>query len=70
MDGLAYITKIIKERHEEPVPVYNFHVKEWASYFVGEVRVYVHNGSKHIASKNKKRYSPKQKKNCHIESRQ
>ena len=44
MDGMACITKIVKERHEEPVPVYNFHVKEWASYFVGEVRVYVHNG--------------------------
>ena len=43
MDGCAYITKIEKTRHEEPVPVYNFHVKEWASYFVGEVRVYVHN---------------------------
>ncbi|WP_304819048.1 hypothetical protein [uncultured Clostridium sp.] len=24
--------------------MYNFHVKEWASYFVGKVRVYVHNG--------------------------
>ena len=44
MDGMACINKIVKERHEEPVPVYNFHVKEWASYFVGEVRVYVHNG--------------------------
>ena len=44
MDGMACITKIVKERHEEPVTVYNFHVKEWASYFVGEVRVYVHNG--------------------------
>ena len=42
MDGMACITKIVKERHEEPVTVYNFHVKEWASYFVGEVRVYVH----------------------------
>ncbi len=27
--------------------MYNFHVKEWASYFVGEVRVYVHNGKGH-----------------------
>ncbi len=36
MDGMACITKIVKERHEEPVPVYNFHVKEWASYFVGK----------------------------------
>ena len=44
MEGTACITKIVKERHEEPVTVYNFHVKEWASYFVGEVRVYVHNG--------------------------
>ena len=43
MDGCAYITKIEKIRYEEPVPVYNFHVKEWASYFVGEVRAYVHN---------------------------
>ena len=43
VDGMACITKIVKERHEEPVPVYNFHVKEWASYFVGEVRIYVHN---------------------------
>ncbi len=48
MDGMACITKIVKERHEEPVPVYNFHVKEWASYFVGEVRVYVHNGKGHV----------------------
>ena len=47
MDGCAYITKIEKIRYEEPVPVYNFHVKEWASYFVGEVRIYVHNGKKH-----------------------
>ncbi|MEZ3422378.1 MAG: hypothetical protein K1W39_01540 [Lachnospiraceae bacterium] len=43
VDGMACITKIVKERHEEPVPVYNFHVKEWVSYFVGEVRIYVHN---------------------------
>lgn len=27
--------------------MYNFHVKEWKSYFVGEVRVYVHNGRNH-----------------------
>ena len=47
MDGMACITKIVKERHEEPVPVYNFHVKDWASYFVGEVRIYVHNGPGH-----------------------
>ncbi len=44
VDGIACITKIVKERHEEPVPVYNFHVKDWASYFVGKVRSYVHNG--------------------------
>ncbi len=46
-DGMACITKIVKERHEEPVPMYNFHVKERASYYVcggGEVRIYVHNG--------------------------
>ncbi len=47
MDGMVCITKIVKERHEEPVPVYNFHVKDWASYIVGEVRVYVHNGKGH-----------------------
>ncbi len=44
VDGIACITKIVKERHEEPVPVHNFHVKDWASYFVGKVRIYVHNG--------------------------
>lgn len=44
MDGPAQITKIVKVRHEEKVPTYNLHVKEWASYFVGEARVYVHNG--------------------------
>ena len=44
MDGPARITKIVKVRHEEKVPTYNLHVKEWASYFVGKVRVYVHNG--------------------------
>lgn len=27
MDGYVYITKIEKTRHEEPVSVYNFHVK-------------------------------------------
>ncbi len=31
--------------------MYNFHVKEWASYFVGEVRVYVHNGKVHGSKK-------------------
>lgn len=47
MYGMACITKLVRERNEEPVPVYSFHVKDWASYFVGEVRVYVHNGRKH-----------------------
>ena len=60
---MACITKIVKERHEEPVPVYNFHVKEWASYFVGEVRAYVHNGKeRHITSKHKKKYKPENEK--------
>ncbi len=40
--------------------MYNFHVKEWASYFVGEVRVYVHNGKGHRKHKvfkiSKKKY--------------
>ena len=35
----------MKERHEEPVIVYNMAVKDWVSYFVGQVRVYVHNGA-------------------------
>ncbi len=45
MEGTACITKIVKERHEEPVTVYNLAVKDWVSYFVGKVRVYVHNGA-------------------------
>ena len=45
MEGTACITKIVKERHEEPVTVYNLAVKDWVSYFVGQVRVYVHNGA-------------------------
>ncbi len=45
MEGTACITKIVKERHEEPVTVYNLAVKDWVSYFVGQVRVYVHNGN-------------------------
>ena len=45
MEGTACITKIVKERHEEPVTVYNLAVKDWVSYFVGKVRVYVHNGN-------------------------
>ena len=44
MESTACITKIVKERHEEPVTVYNLAVKDWVSYFVGNVRVYVHNG--------------------------
>ncbi len=44
MEGTACITKIVKERHEEPVTVYNLAIKDWMSYFVGQVRVYVHNG--------------------------
>ena len=44
MEGTACITKIVKERHEEPVTVYNLAVKDWVSYFVGKVRVYAHNG--------------------------
>ncbi len=45
MERTACITKILKERHEEPVTVYNLAVKDWVSYFVGQVRVYVHNGN-------------------------
>ena len=45
MEGTACITKIVKERHEEPVTVYNLTVKDWVSYFVGNLRVYVHNGN-------------------------
>ena len=41
--GTACITKIVKERHEEPVIVYNLAVKDWISYFVWKVWVYVHN---------------------------
>ncbi len=43
IDGCAYITKIGKIRYEESVPVYNFHVKDWLSYFVGLTRIYIHN---------------------------
>ncbi|MCI9080098.1 MAG: hypothetical protein HFH68_14515 [Lachnospiraceae bacterium] len=46
MNGFAYITKVEKTRHEEPVIVYNFHVKDWTSYFVGKIRGYVHNDEK------------------------
>ncbi|MDE7312394.1 MAG: hypothetical protein K2N87_12375 [Eubacterium sp.] len=44
MDGTARITKIVKIRYEVPVPVYNFCVEGWESYFVSKCRVYVHNG--------------------------
>ena len=43
MDGFVHITKVEKTRHEEPVAVYNFHVKDWVSYFVGKIKCYVHN---------------------------
>ena len=42
MDGFVHITKVEKTRHEEPVAVYNFHVKEWISFFVGRIKIYVH----------------------------
>ena len=50
MEGTACITKIVKERHEEPVTVYNLAVKDWVSYFVGQVKVYVHNGNGYESS--------------------
>ena len=40
----AHITKVERTRHEEAVPVYNFHVKDRVSYFVGKIKCYVHNG--------------------------
>ena len=43
--GTACITKIVKERHEEPVIVYNLALKNWVSYFAGKARVYVYNGN-------------------------
>jgi len=45
MEGTSCITKIVKERHGNPVTVYNLAVKDWVPYFVGKVRVYVHNGT-------------------------
>lgn len=47
MYSFVHIIKVEKTRHEEIVPMYNFHVKDWTSYFVGQVRVYVHNGGKY-----------------------
>ncbi len=44
MDGFVHITKVERTRHEEAIPVYNFHVKDWVSYFVGKIKCYVHNG--------------------------
>jgi hypothetical protein len=44
IDGIVCITKIVKKRHEETVSVYNFHIKEWALYFLWEIRMYIHNG--------------------------
>lgn len=44
-EGQACITKIVKERHEEAVQMYNMHVKDWVSYFVGRIKAYVHNGA-------------------------
>lgn len=41
--GEVPITKIEKTRYEEPVKVYNLQVKEWESYFVSRMQVYVHN---------------------------
>ncbi len=43
MDGFVNITKVEKTRYEEPVAVYNFHVKDWTSFFVGRIKGYVHN---------------------------
>lgn len=50
MDGTALITKIVKERHEHPVTVYNFYVAEWESYFVTGRLVYVHNGKGYVTA--------------------
>ena len=60
MEGTACITKIIKERHEEPVTVYNLAVKDWVSYFVGQVRVYVHNGIGYDGKKSLLESTPKE----------
>ncbi len=51
MDGLVQITKIVKVRHEEPVPVYDLQVKDWESYFVGKAQLYVHNCGKKPAKR-------------------
>lgn len=44
-DRFAFITMVGRERQEEAVTVYNFHVEDWASYFVSELNIYVHNGA-------------------------
>ncbi len=41
--GEVVITRIFKERFEEPVDVYNLQVEEWKSFFVSKMQVYVHN---------------------------
>lgn len=33
----------MKKRHEVPIIVYNFHVKDWSAYFVSKINAYVHN---------------------------
>ncbi|MCI8749476.1 MAG: hypothetical protein HFH67_16730 [Lachnospiraceae bacterium] len=43
MNGFVHITKVEKTRHEEAIQVYNFHVKDWTSFFVGKIKCYVHN---------------------------
>lgn len=43
MDGTLNITGIVRKRHEKPVIVYNFHVKDWRAYFVSKIKAYVHN---------------------------
>lgn len=44
MDGTLNITGIVRKRHEKPIIVYNFHVKDWKAYFVSKIKIYVHNG--------------------------
>lgn len=43
-DGVLCITKVGKERYQEPVAMYNFHVEDWVSYVVSQLNLYVHNG--------------------------
>lgn len=51
LDGFALVTSVRKERYEEPVAMYNFHVEDWVSYFVSELNIYVHNGGSCKGSK-------------------